>query len=161
MAAYIKLGDIEGESTRKPHEKWIVINSMSAPIHRSVGSGEWGANRARGQTTLGDIVCVRPMDKSSVKIAEACASGKFFPEATIDLCSTINDKEEIAMQYKLFDVIVTSHSFHATAEMDPKPSEEITINYSKIEWTYTAYDNQGKSQGKVPGSFDLKTGGTK
>jgi len=32
-AAFLKLGDIKGESTDQEHKEWIIIQSMSSPIY--------------------------------------------------------------------------------------------------------------------------------
>ena len=78
MPAYIKLGDIKGEATDDGHKDWILIESMSSPIFRSIAEGAKDSQRTKGQTTLGDIVCVRQLDKSSTKLQEGCANGTFF-----------------------------------------------------------------------------------
>ncbi len=156
MPLYLKLGDIKGESPEANHKEWIVVESMSNPIHRSIQGDARGAQRARGTTTLGDIILSRKLDKSSVKIAEAVASGRYFPEAELHLTSVLNGKEESIINYKIFNVLTTSYAFHGTGEQKSPPSEEISLNYTKIEWTYFVFDEQGKPKGKVPAEFDLE-----
>jgi type VI secretion system secreted protein Hcp len=159
MPAFMKIGDIKGEATSSDHKDWVRIDSMSAPIHRSIPPGARDQQRARGETTLGDIVCVRQMDKSSTKLSEACASGKFFPEVEIHLCTTIKGKQEPVMKYKLKNAIVTSYSFHGTGNMDPQPSEEITLNFTEVEWNYVILDPEtGDNKGVVPGKYAPGTG---
>ena len=159
MPAFLKLGDIKGEATDEGHKDWIIINSMSAPINRSIAAGAKDQQRARGETTLGDIVTVRQLDKSSTKLAEACASGKFFPEAEIHFCSTLNGKQEPFLKYKIKDVIITSYGFHGVASNDPMPSEEVTLAFTEVEWTYIVVDPKtGKATGNVPGKYNPGAG---
>jgi len=154
MAAFAKIGDIEGQSTDQDHDKWINIESISAPISRSIEEGATDTARSRGTITMGDIALSRPLDKSSVKLAEACAKGIFIKEVDIHLTTQVKEKEEPYLKYKLKNVIVTSYSFHATASGSPQPSETITINFTDIEWTYVVIDLEtGDKKGNVPGKY--------
>ena len=162
MPAFMKLGDIKGEATDKEHKEWIIIQSMSSPIFRSIPEGAKDMQRTRGETTLGDVVCVRELDKSSVKLQEACANGTFYKDVEIHFCATIKDKQEPYLKYKLNNVIVSSYGFHGTAAGDPIPSEEITLGYSDVEWTYIEIDTQtGDKKGNVVGTYDPGKGATK
>jgi type VI secretion system secreted protein Hcp len=154
MPAFMKLGDVAGEATDKDHQDWIILQSMSSPIHRSIPQGAKDQQRTKGETTLGDIVVVRQLDKSSTKLAEACANGTFFSSVEIHFCATVGNKQEPYLKYVLSDVIVTSYSFHGNSSGDPIPSEEVTLGFSKIEWTYVIIDPKtGKPSGNVPGKY--------
>ena len=159
MPAFMKLGDIKGEATDTDHKEWILIESMSSPMFRSVPSGAKDQQRTKGETTLGDIVCVRQLDKSSTKIQEACANGTFFKEVEIHFCTTVKNKQEPYLTYKLSDVIVSSYSIQANSSGSPLPSEEITMGYTKAEWTYIVIDPKtGDKKGQVPAKYDPGTG---
>jgi type VI secretion system secreted protein Hcp len=159
MPAFLKLGDIKGEATDQDHKDWIRLESISAPIHRSVPQGAKDQQRARGETTLGDVVVVRQLDKSSTKLQEACASGKFYPEAEIHLCVTVKGKQEPYLKYLLKNVIVTSYSFHGNGSGDPQPSEEVTFGFTAVDWTYVIVDpNTGDNKGNVPAKYEPASG---
>lgn len=159
MPAFMKLGSIAGEATQKDHKDWIILQSMSSPIHRSIPAGARDQQRTKGETTLGDIVIVRQLDKSSTKLAESCANGTFFKDVEIHFCTTVKNKQEPYLKYKLSDVIVSSYSFHGNSSGDPLPSEEITLGFSKIEWTYIIVDPQtGDVKGNVPGKYNPSEG---
>jgi type VI secretion system secreted protein Hcp len=156
MAGYAKIGKIEGESTEQNHQKWINIESISNPISRSIPEGARDQERARGTTTLSDMVLSRPLDKSSVKLAEACANGTFYDEVDIHLASQINNEEKVYLEYKLKNVIVTSYSMSGTASGNPQPSEVVTLNFTEIEWTYNILDpEKGNKTGNVPAKFSM------
>ena len=158
MPAFMKLGDIKGEATDTDHKDWILIESMSSPIFRSVPEGARDMERNRGETSLGDIKVVRQLDKSSTKLQEACANGTFFSDVEIHLCTTVKNKQEPYLKYKLKHVIVTSYSFHGMAA-DPKPTEEISLGYTEVEWTYVVLDPQtGDKKGQVPAKYNPATG---
>ena len=155
MPAFMKVGDIKGEGSDEGHKDWILIQSMSAPIHRSIPPGAKDQQRTKGETTLGDVVVVRQLDKSSTKLQEACANGTFFKEVEIHFCTTVKNKQEPYLKYKLANVIITSYSFHGHASGDPLPSEEVTLGFSKVDWIYIVVDpDTGDPKGNVPARYD-------
>ena len=151
----MKLGDIKGEASDTDHKEWILIESMSSPIFRSVPEGAKDQQRTKGETTLGDVVVVRQLDKSSTKLQEACANGTFFKEVEVHFCTTVKNKQEPYLTYKLSDVIISSFSFHGNSSGSPLPSEEVTMGYTKAEWNYIVVDPKtGDKQGNVPAKYD-------
>lgn len=156
MPAFMKLGDIKGDATDQDHKDWILIESMSSPIHRSIPQGARDQQRSRGETTLGDVVVVRQLDKSSPKMQENCANGTPVKEVEIHFCTQAKNKQEPYLIYKLKDVIITSYSAHANASGSPMPSEEITLGYSAVEWTYVVIDpKELTKKGQVVAKFDV------
>ncbi len=159
MPAYMKLGDIKGEATDTDHKDWIIIESMSSGIHRSVPQGAKDQQRTKGETSLGDISISRQLDKSSTKLQETCANGTFAKEVEIHFCTTVKNKQEPYLIYKLKDVIVSSYSIHANSSGDPLPSEQITLGYSEVEWTYILVDPKtGDKKVQVPAKYNTATG---
>jgi type VI secretion system secreted protein Hcp len=155
MAAFMQLKGIEGESTDKVHTKWVLIESFSSSIRRSITDGARDMERVRGRTTCSDVTVVRQLDKSSTKLEEACANGTFYDQVEVHFCTTVGDAQEPYLKYTLHDVIVTSYSFHGNAESRPRPSETLTLGYTKVEWEYVQIDPKtGKKQGSVPASYD-------
>ena len=156
MPAYIQLPDIKGESKEQNHKDWVYVESMSLPIFRSITPGATGVQRSNGSTTLGDIVVVKTWDSSTPNLAAACANGKFLNEVVIHLCSTINDKNVVNLEIKLKDVILANYSFHGTGDQQPVPTEEITLNYTGIEWAYKKYKEDGSAAGNFPAKYDTQ-----
>jgi type VI secretion system secreted protein Hcp len=155
----MKLGDIKGEATDTDHKEWIIIESMSSPIYRSIPNGAKDQQRTKGETTLGDIVVSRQLDKSSTKLQEACANGTFYKEVEVHFCTTVKNKQEPYLTYKLSDVVVSSYSFHGNSSGNPLPSEQITLGYTKVEWTYIVVDPKtGDKTGQVPAKYNPAEG---
>ncbi len=156
MSAFVKFKDIEGESTDSGHDKWIIFESVSSSIHRSIPSGAKDQQRFKGETSLGDIQLVRQLDKSSPKIQEACANGTPFGEVEIHLCATVKNKEEPYLKYKLKNVIISSYSFHGDSSGDPLPSEQVSLSYTEVEWTYVVINPEtGDKSGDVAAKYNL------
>jgi hypothetical protein len=85
MGLFVKIDGIEGESTDSNHAKWILTDSASLPVFRSIPGGAVDQQRTKGETSLGDITFTRQLDKSSPKLMEACALGKFNKEVLVEL----------------------------------------------------------------------------
>lgn len=63
------------------------------------------------------------------------------------------------MQYKLSNVIVTSHSFSGSASGMPLPSEQVTLGFTEASWTYTVLDPAtGGNNGQAVGSYTPGSG---
>ncbi len=123
MPAFMNLGDIKGEATDSGHKDWIILETMSSAINRSVPEGAKDQQRTKGSTTLGDVIIVRQLDKSSTKLQEACANGTFFKSVEIDFCTTVKNKQEPYLKYKLENVIVSSYAVNAHESGSPLPTE--------------------------------------
>jgi type VI secretion system secreted protein Hcp len=66
------------------------------------------------------------------------------------------------LKYTLHDVIVTGYSFRGNAESQPRPSESITLGYTKVEWEYVQLDPRtGERVGSVTASYDPGKGAAK
>ena len=105
----------------------------------------------------GDFTIVHHLDKASPKLAVSCCKGEHIGDVTIELSKAGGDKNKY-MVYKLTDTMVRSVRASGDAKSGADlPSEEVSFAYAKIEWTYTAYDNKGKSKGDTKGGWDLAT----
>lgn len=159
MPAFMKLGDVQGEATDQDHQNWIILESMSGGIHRSIPEGAKDQQRTKGETSLGDVVVTRQLDKSSTKLQEACANGTFFQQVEVHFCTTVKNKQEPYLKYLLKNVIVSSYNIGANASGQPLPSEQISLGYTEAEWTYIVVDpNTGDKKGQVPAKYNPATG---
>ncbi len=149
------MASIKGDVSNPDHKEWIMIESVSAPIQRSIASGARNQGRTQGETTLADISVVKQLDKSSTKIQEAVAKGDFQKEVLIHLTTDTQGKEEPYLKYKLENVIISSYSFHGNSSGSPLPTEQLTLNYTKATWTYVVINKDtGKKEGQVETMYD-------
>jgi type VI secretion system secreted protein Hcp len=154
MSAFIKIGDIKGQATDQNHKDWILLDTLSSSVDRSIPQGAKDAMRTQGETQLGDIVITRILDKSTPKLAEACAAGTNFPEVEVHFCTTAEGAEEPYLKYKMKNVILTSYSYNGNSTGDPLGSETLTLGYTEIEWTYVVINPDTlKKEGSVPGKY--------
>ncbi|TWU31937.1 Hcp family type VI secretion system effector [Novipirellula artificiosorum] len=158
MAAYIKFDGVDGECLDKDHKKWSDLLSFSQGVHKP-GGGATGSTRRRGDTILEDIQCVKELDKSSPKIAEAVCKGKVFPKVEIELTASYTDAGRVTYyRYELKNVSVTSYQIGGAGQADDVPTENFSLNFEEIKVTYTENDSAGKKKGNVEYSWKVEEG---
>lgn len=158
-AGYIKFDGIDGESKDANHDKWIDVLSWSWGETQSGQSSRGGSARAPRDGSMGDLVVVKEMDKASPKLQEACANGKFFDEVEIHFATTNNrnSRRTEYMTYKLENVMITSCSTGGSGGED-KLTENISLNFQKIEWTYDKQGRDGANKGKAETEWKVEKG---
>lgn len=158
MAAYLQIGDIKGEATDKNHKDWIEVLSVSQGVSRPMSAGTSNATsqRNRSAATLGDIVCVKVVDASSAKLAEAVCDGKNFDTVKLDICTSVgDDSRKPYFQWELKNVFITHYDISGSTTDSAAPTETISLNYAQIRWIYDKIGKDGKSQGKVEAGWDV------
>jgi len=157
-AVFIKFDGVDGESTDKAHQGWSDLSSFSQAISRPVEPAS-GATRRRGAAVFGDILCVKELDKSSPKIAEAIAQGRVYPKVEIHLTFSGGDGGQTPYyKYELTNVIITSYSVSGSGEEGVAPVDSFSLNFEEIKVTYTEFDNKGGAKGNVDYSWKIEAG---
>jgi len=158
MAAYIKFEGVDGEAMDKDHQKWSDLLSFQQGISQP-GGASTGPTRRRGDVVLDDVTCVKELDKSSPKIAEAVCKGKVFPKVEIHVtASTTEAGRATYYGYELKNVLVTSYDISGSGQSEDVPTETFSLNFEEIKVTYTETDREGKTKGKVEYSWKVEEG---
>lgn len=140
--AYLKFEGVEGESVDDKHKDWIdVLNwswGVAGPTIGGVGDAE-----------AKDFVVTKWIDKSSPLLYLACCKGEHYPYVTLSIVEPTGERGQY-MQFKMEDVIIRSVVAPGVGSPSPtsvggsdRPQEDISLNYSKVEWTYTLLDPNG------------------
>lgn len=154
MAIYMKMEGIEGSSTDKNHDKWIVCEHLGVNSHRDMPDGAIGVQRARGTTRVSDLVINRELDKSSTLIMKALFIGQNFDKVEIHLCHDFEGKgSEPYLKYELENVLVSSYN-HSAAAKGGTPNETLTLNFASLKAIYCDTDVKNKPGGKIEASYD-------
>ncbi len=149
---FLKIEGIEGESTAAGgHGDWIEIESFSWAASRP--STSTGRTRGGGRTSFSDMSVVKKVDAASPNLYLACASGKHYPSATLQIRKA-GEGPVPYMEYRLENVRISSVSV-STSESSAEPVEEVTLSYGKIVWTYTPADATRRG-GSVEKSWNLE-----
>jgi type VI secretion system secreted protein Hcp len=150
---FLKIEGIEGESTAAGgHGDWIEIDSFSWGASRP--STATGRTRGGGRTSFSDMSVVKKVDAASPNLYLACASGKHYPTATLQIRKA-GEGPAPYMEYRFENVRISSVSVSHSAG-HAEPVEEVTLSYGKIVWTYTPADATRRG-GSVEKSWNLET----
>ena len=155
---FLKIDGIPGESTDERHKDWMDVLSYSFGIQQPISapagvSGGASAERVHFQ----DFIITKPLDKSSPKLAVACADGMHIGKVTVELCRANGDKAKY-FEYRLSNCMIISYRAGGSAGGDENlPVETVAFNYGKIEWTYTQQKRaDGSGGGQIAGGWDLE-----
>ena len=158
MAAYIKFDGVDGESQDKDHKNWSDLQSFSQTVHKP-GSGQTGSARRRGDVILEDVQCMKQLDKSSPKLAEAVCKGKVFPKVEIHVTASTTDAGRVTYYaYELKNVLVTSYQVSGVGQSESIPTDSFSLNFEEIKVTYTEVDSKGSKKGNVDYSWKVEEG---
>lgn len=155
MAIYAKIEGIDGLVTAAGHEKWIDCSSLQWGVGRAISSSV-GSSRDReaSKPSISEVSITKDMDESSPLIfTEACVGkGK---QVEIHLCTVGTDQIETYMEYILSDCMVSGYSVSSGGE---KPSESISLSFTKMEMKFIPHDDAGKAASPIPAGYDLMQG---
>jgi type VI secretion system secreted protein Hcp len=74
----------------------------------------------------------------------------------VEFTTTTAGKTETYLKWKLENVIFTGYSVHGNSSGEPMPSEQVSMNFTKITYTYTEFDNQkGTKKGNVETKYEV------
>lgn len=154
--AYIQLDGIPGSATDEKHKNWIEVLSFHWGVEQQGASRSTGGDQTTGKANLRDLSFVKVVDQSSPKLALICATGGHIAKGVLEWCQATGQKH-CFMKYSLADIVISSVQLGGTTGGDEsKPTEEVSMRYSKIEWEYTPVDKDGKAQAATKGNWDLK-----
>ncbi|MFO7607675.1 MAG: type VI secretion system tube protein Hcp [Candidatus Krumholzibacteriia bacterium] len=159
--AYLKIEGVPGECTVAGFEGQIEIQGYSHGVSQSASvSASTAGGATTGRCTHQDFAVTKELDKASALLAQKCSDGSHIPSITLTLTRAGGGDRVPYMEYKLTKCLISSVS--TGGGTGSFPSESVTFNYAKIEWTYTQQKrDDGSGGGKTTGSWNLQTNAAK
>ena len=152
MAIYMKYASVDGDATEEGHKKWITLTSCQWGVGRGISAPVGSAvNREASHPSISEITVSKSLDAGSTKLLTEALVGKGVP-CQIDFCKTEKDKLVIYLTLKLTNTMVSGHSFSSGGD---KPSESLSLNFTKIEFNNFPMDSTGKVGSVDPVAYDL------
>ena len=155
---FIKFDDVVGESTDTNHVDWIEISSWNhgfsqpaSPIRGSSGSTIEMANH-------GDFNFSKKLDSATDDLIGACWKGLQYEIVTVECFKSDGGNEPIKyLEIVMDDVIISNFSISGGG--GDAPTENISLAYSKVKYSYDPKDKEDGSisEGVQPIEHDLKT----
>ncbi len=150
---FLKLDGIEGESTNAAHKNEIDVESWSWGVTQA-GSSGFGGGGGSGKAAFQDMHFVARISKASPKLFLSSATGVHHKVATLSGRRTAGKGKTVDfLKYKLSDVQVTGVQ-HSDSEAGT-PMEQFSLQYSKLEMSYSPQATSGKLGAAVTANFDL------
>jgi type VI secretion system secreted protein Hcp len=153
--AFLKLGDIVGESTDDRHLGWIEIESFSWGMTQS-GSFSGGGGGGTGKVSFQDIHFTAHTQKSSPLIAKTCATGQHIPKAQLSFIKAQSDKGFEFVKFEFTDVLVSSYQLGGSSGGEDRPTDSFSLNFAKIEFDYIPQKADGSADSPVVFIFDVR-----
>ena len=154
MAIYLKMDGIEGSATHEQHKKWLTVDSVQWNVTRKINTTPGHtSNREASEPLVGEVLIVKQADGSSPKLFGEACTGKQGKKVMIDFVTT-GSPGDTYLQCTLNDVLISSYSISSTGE---RPSENLSLNFTKLEMKYTPYDEGHKPGAPIVVSYDLTT----
>ena len=152
--AFLKLDGIEGESTDDAHKGEIEVFSFSWGVTQTGTTGGGGGGGA-GKASFQDIHFAQRTSKASPLLFKACATGQHIKKAVLTVRKAGGRQQLEFIKIELEDVLISSYLPSGDTGGDA-PAEEVALNFSKIQFTYTPQKADGSADEAVTAGFDLK-----
>jgi type VI secretion system secreted protein Hcp len=127
---FLKLGDIQGESTDSTHQGEIVLISYSQSFTNAGGRGAVPTN-------CGAVTVTKSVDRSSPALIGAVLRGTQIASGVITF------RTEGTSRFEFYKVILTDILINAISQIDASPTdpttiqEQISLNAREIRFEYT------------------------
>ena len=153
---FLKLDGIDGESNDAQFPKHIQLESWSWGETNS-GQHATGSGGGAGKVSMQDFHFVMLMNNASATLAQACANGRHIASGELN-CRKAGDTPQVFLKIKLTDLLVSSYQTGGSSHGEIVPTDQISLNFAKIEYAYGKQDAKGKvaSLDQKMG-YDLKT----
>jgi|SRR5262245_61944873 len=151
---FLKLKGIDGESTDHKHKGSIDIESWSWGETNS-GTGHAGGGHGGGKVSIQDFHFVMKMSKASPKLFLACATGEHITEGILTCRKAGKDQQEYLI-IKFTELLVSSYQSGGSSHGDVVPTDQVSLNFAKIEWEYKEQKQDGTLAGATKAGWDAK-----
>ncbi len=155
---FLKLEGIDGESADHKHKGEIDLESWSWGEAQSGTHGSGGGGGA-GKVQMQDFHFVMKHNKARPKLMLACASGEHIKKATLT-CRKAGKEQQEFLKVTLSDLLVSSYQTGGSGHSDIVPTDQISVNYSKIEFEYKEQKADGTLGGATKAGWDVKANKT-
>ena len=150
---FLKIDGIQGESKADKHKDEIDIESFSWGETQS-GTFAVGGGGGSGKISMQDFHFTMTVNKASPALFLACAQGDHIKNAILTCRKAGKDQQEF-MKVTMNDVLVSSFQIGGAGGVIP--TDQISLNFAKIEVEYQEQDATGKLVGSIKKWFDFKT----
>lgn len=151
---FLKIDGVDGESQDHKHKGEIDVSSWSWG-ETQAGTHSGGGGGGAGKVQMQDFHFVMPVNKATPKLMLACATGQHIPKAVLT-CRKAGKEQQEFLKITLSDLLVSSYQTGGSGHSDILPTDQISLNYAKIEFEYKEQKADGTLGGAVKAGYDVK-----
>lgn len=151
---FLKLDGIDGESNDSKHKNEIDVESWSWGETNPAASA--GGGGGAGKVQMQDFHFTMKTSKASPKLFLSCATGEHIKSAVLIGRKAGQDQQDY-LKFTLTDVLVSSYQLGGSASSDAVPTDQISLNFAEIDFSYSVQKPDGTLDEAVRGGWDLKT----
>lgn len=146
MPIYMKIPTIDGESQSDQFRDYFEVYSFSWGVSQS-GTQTHGGGGGAGKVSVSDISFMKSTGKASPKLFLHCCNGKHFPSGAVVVTRVVEGREEVYMEYKLENVLISS--YQTSGDGGSVPTESLSLNFTKITYKQVHYGPDGIPQSET------------
>ena len=151
---FLNLGTVEGESADHKHKGEIDLQSWSFGA-TNAGSFSMGGGGGAGKVSMQDFHFVMRTSKASPKLMLACATGEHIKKAVLVSRKAGTEQQEF-LKVTMSDVLVSSYQTGGSANGGDFSTDQISLNFAKIEVEYKEQKPDGSLGGAIKAGYDVE-----
>jgi type VI secretion system secreted protein Hcp len=151
---FIKFDGIKGESTDAKHKDEIDVQSWSWGETNVGGGGAAGGGAGAGKVTQQDFHFTMQVNRASVGLMRACATGQHIKSATFSARRAGKNQQEY-LTFKFNDVLVSSFQTGGS-EATGTVVDQVGFAFAKMEVDYLPQQADGTTAAPVQFGFDVR-----
>jgi type VI secretion system secreted protein Hcp len=136
--AFIKIGDIKGESLDDKHKGEIDVLSFTFGISRK---------NEGGRPNIHDFTILKHVDSASPQLFDVACQGEPVRGETIFTARKAGEKPLEFLKIKMEDVIITSIQHAGTAGPEGLPMESVALDFRSVEIEAVKQNPDGSAGG--------------
>jgi type VI secretion system secreted protein Hcp len=143
---------VAGDATATGWENWIELNSFQFGAGRGISSPTGGsADRESSAPSISEVTVTKDQDSSTGPLLTAALQGEGVT-VIIEFVKTAQGQLVKYMKYTLTNTMISGWS---TSSGGDRPSESISLNFTKFEVDPTTIDATGKTSNAKPVTYDV------
>ena len=151
---FLKIQDVKGESVDSKHKDEIDILAWSWGCTQS-GTTHAGRGGGAGKVSVQDVSVTKWVDSATPTLLKMCCNGKHFKKAEL-FVRKAGEKPLEYVKITMEDGLISSVSTGGSGGED-RLTENDTLNFAKVEYTYEQQKEDGSSAGKFPIKWNIAT----
>jgi type VI secretion system secreted protein Hcp len=149
-SAYLRLDGIPGDSPVVGHRGEIEIETYSWAESQPAAGASGG--RASGRVNMGTFHLTAVLSPASPRLLQACANGQIIRSAVLSV--SVPNYE--FLYWRLWDVTIRDYRSILDTRKDPRPRDEFSLEFARIEIEYKPVTATGAQIGPVRSGWDVR-----